>query len=267
MKGNMPNGPKKQWTDVFKRKGFYPALYLCIAAILITVVIAYQQFENKVTKNIEELNDIIDLQDLSKGDPTDDEETEPVVKQAETVQMPVLEMERAEIVTKFFDHDLDATEQTAALKMYNNRYYQSKGIDIRMDDGDVFEVVAALSGTVTEVKEDPLYGFVVTIDHGDDLMTYYASLDAIQVDVGDEVSQGDTLAYAGTSLYGKDLGKHVYFEMRKGEMVINPEKSFNQAVTKLLEEDAEEPEVQGETEEQEEEMEPEQDSPQENQAE
>lgn len=251
MKGNTPQGPKKQWTDIFKKKGFYPALYLSLAAILITGVIVYQQFEKKVAQNIEELNDMSQLRDFVQGaeDDNDAEEVESVVKQPETIQMPIQDQERAEIVTKFFDFDEDATEQTAALKLYNNRYYQSKGIDIADVDGDKFEVVAALSGTVTEVKEDPLYGFVVQMDHGDDITTHYASLDAIQVDVGDEIKQGEMIAYAGTSLYGKDLGTHVYFEMRKAEQAVNPEKYFEQSVAKLTEDAESQPEEDAHSEE------------------
>lgn len=235
MKGNRSQGPKKHWTEMFKKKGFYPALYLSLAALLITGVIIYQQFENKVTKNIEELNDLAQLQDFAKGAEKDQEkeDAEAVVKQSETIQMPVQDQSNVEIVTKFFDFDADATEQTEALKLYNNRYYQSRGVDITHRDGDKFEVVATLSGSVIEVKEDPLYGFVVQLDHEDDISTYYASLDAIQVDVGDEVEQGDMIAYAGTSLYGKDLGTHTYFEIRKGDEVVNPEEYFDEPVTAL----------------------------------
>src|SRR5690625_7292482 len=100
--------------------------------------------------------------------------------------MPVTDDVQTEIVTKFFDYSADQEDQEKGLNLYNNRYYQSKGIDIASDDGESFDVVASLSGTVMEVKEDPLLGNVVIMEHGGDITTYYASLGEIEVTRSEE---------------------------------------------------------------------------------
>src|SRR5699024_9056410 len=101
------------------------------------------------------------------------------------------------------------------------------------EDDDAFDVLASLSGTVAEIKEDPLLGNVVSLEHGDEVMTYYASLGEVDVKAGDKVKQGDVLGTAGKNLFGKDNGVHVHFELRKNDQQVNPEKYFNQPVSKI----------------------------------
>ncbi|MDY0409473.1 M23 family metallopeptidase [Paracerasibacillus soli] len=149
------------------------------------------------------------------------------------IEMPVKDDNEATIVTKFFDYDASEEDRANALVHYNKRYYQSTGIDIASEDGEEFDVIASLSGTVSEVKEDPLLGNVVVLDHDNEVHTYYASLGEVSVKEGDEVKQGDALGTAGKNLFGKDNGVHVHFELRKDGKEVNPELFFNQPVSKL----------------------------------
>src|SRR5690606_23643520 len=95
------------------------------------------------------------------------------------------------------------------------------------------DVLAALSGTVSEVKEDPLLGNVVVLTHDNGVTTYYASLGEVGVKAQDEVKQGDVIGTAGENIFGQNNGVHVHFEIRKDEKVFNPEEFFNQPVSKL----------------------------------
>src|SRR5699024_3054941 len=128
---------------------------------------------------------------------------------------------------------------------YNNRYYQSTGIDIAAADGESFDVVSALSGTVLEVKQDALMGNVVVISHEDDVTTYYASLEEVAVEAQDEVEQGQTVGTAGKNIFGSDNGTHVHFELRKAEAIMNPEEFLNQPVANMSD-PIEEPETEPE---------------------
>ncbi len=58
-------------------------------------------------------------------------------------------------------------------------------------------VIAAGSGTVTAVEEDPLYGKVVEIDHGNGYVSYYRNAGAAKVAVGDNVTRGTVLFVVG----------------------------------------------------------------------
>ncbi|WP_047983762.1 M23 family metallopeptidase [Ornithinibacillus californiensis] len=220
--------PKKGANSIFRKKWFFPAVYLTIAALLLAVVVWYQNLDNQLPS----AGDDQELSDNYTPSPHD-QDAEPVMDSSEVIKMPVADQEQAEIVTKFFDYDASAEDQESALILSNNRYYQSTGVDIVYPNGEAFDVLASLSGTVTEVKEDPLLGNVVILSHENGVSTYYASLGEISVQAGDEVKQGDVIATAGENIFGKNNGTHLHFEIRKDEEVFNPEEFFNQPVSKL----------------------------------
>ncbi|WP_249869306.1 M23 family metallopeptidase [Oceanobacillus saliphilus] len=229
MSEEFKGGPKNKWSRIYRKKWFFPAVYLTIAAILLSVVVWYQNLDNQIP-------DAADDQDLLSEDYApvlNEQDAETVIEQQELIQMPVVNMDQAEIVTKFFDYNAEQEDRENALVLYNNRFYQSTGVDIASASAETFEVIAALSGTVEEVKEDPLLGNVVVLTHDDDVKTYYASLDEVSVTVGSKLKQGDKVGTAGKSLFGKDNGIHVHFEIRKDGKEMNPESYFNQPVSSL----------------------------------
>lgn len=219
-------GPKKRWTRIFRKKWFFPSLYLMLAALLISAVVWYQN--NGEEQVVDESQEQTDYNPIPS-----EEDAQAVMADQEVIKFPVANADEAEVVTKFFDYNADESEKVNALIHYNNRYYQSTGIDIAAADGESFEVIASLSGTVSEVKEDPLLGNVVVIDHENDVKTYYASLGEVTVVADDKVEQGDVLGTAGKNNFGKDNGNHVHFEIRKGETALNPEAMFNQPLASL----------------------------------
>jgi|SRR5690625_1759118 len=230
MKEENNGASKNKWRRIFRKKWFFPALYLTLAAVLLTSVIWYQNLDNQVTEIADDEQEV----ETDEYTPTpNDEEAHPVVDQQEIIQMPVSDQEQAEIVTKFYDYNAEQEDQESALVLYNNRYYQSTGVGIASPEGETFEVISALSGTVTEVKEDPLLGNVVIMDHEDDVMTYYAALEDVQVSAGDSINQGEQIASAGNNLFGQNDGTHVYFELRKEGQEVNPEEYFGQPVSSL----------------------------------
>lgn len=228
MKEENNGTPKNKWSRIFRKKWFFPALYLTLAALLLTVVIWYQNLDNQV-------KDTDDGQDVAEdyADSPYDQDAETVADQKEVVKMPVENADQAEIVTKFFDYNADEEDQESALVHYNNRYYQSTGIDIASPEDEDLNVTAALSGTVKEVKEDPLLGNLVEMSHENDVETYYASLGEVEAEAGDKVKQGDVIGTAGKNIFGKDNGVHVHFELRKDGEAMNPEEFFDQPVSKL----------------------------------
>ncbi|SNZ04549.1 stage II sporulation protein Q [Terribacillus aidingensis] len=227
------NVSKSKWKRLFRKKWFFPALYLGISALLLTAVLWYQSGTNDADQ-AEEDKGIFDSLSFD-----DNEEATPVAEQDEVVKSPVAEDAEATVVTKFYDHNADSESQENALVLYDNKYYQSTGVDYAAADGGSFEVLAALSGTVTEVKEDALHGNVVQLEHKNGVTTYYASLEDVKVEAGQEVKQGDVLAAAGQSLFAKDKATHVHFEVRNGDTAVNPETFLNQPVSKLQEAKAE----------------------------
>ncbi|MRG86175.1 M23 family metallopeptidase [Salinibacillus xinjiangensis] len=223
------------WSRLIRKKWFYPAVYLTFAALILTGVIWYQNTAIDLPDESADQSDQLD----SEGTVTDplgqgpDGESVPVVDQDELLKMPVASADDTEIVTKFYDYNASEEEQEQALILYNNKYYQSKGIDIASANDEPFDVTAALTGSVTEVKEDPLLGMVVELTHDNGVTTHYASLEEVAVESGQEVSQGDVLGTAGKNLYGQANGTHVHFEVRKDENPINPEDFFNKPISDI----------------------------------
>ncbi|MBM7551742.1 M23 family metallopeptidase [Thalassobacillus pellis] len=216
---------KMKFRRLLRKKWMYPAIYLSIAAIVLAGVLWYQQQGNDLAENPNS-----DVNDQVVTDDPFGEDAVPVMESQEKLAMPV--DEDSQIVTKFYDYDASEKDQESALVLYENKYYQSTGVDFTKND-EKFDVKAALTGQVTEVKEDPLYGNVVTIEHAGEVSTVYASLGEVKVEAGTEVAQGDVLGTSGRNVFGQASGVHVHFEVRKGDQALNPEEFFGKPLSEI----------------------------------
>ncbi|KGX90966.1 M23 family metallopeptidase [Pontibacillus marinus] len=228
------NVSKNNWKRILRKKWFFPSVYLVAAALILTGVLWYQ---SSLT-NVEDLADDQDnLQNETDQIDYDNQPATPVMELNENLNMPLHNRDQAVIKTKFFDYSASAEDREKALILYDNHYYQSEGVDIAREDGESFDVLASATGTVTEVKEDPLLGNVVEITHQDGLTTRYMSLGDVLVETGAEVNQDDAIGTAGQSLMGQASGVHVHFEVVKDGNKVNPETYFNQPLSNISVED------------------------------
>lgn len=92
------------------------------------------------------------------------------------------------------------------------------GLDIDANEGQ--PVGAAAAGVVTGAGWDGGYGKTVTIRHSNGLVTRYAHLSKIEVQVGQSVERGDLIGLAGST--GRSTGTHVHFEVLSGGSFQNP---------------------------------------------
>ncbi|MFB1051551.1 peptidoglycan DD-metalloendopeptidase family protein [Paraliobacillus sp. JSM ZJ581] len=237
MKEDNRNVSKLKWKRILEKKWFFPAVYLSVAAIMLAGVLWYQNLNNQIpeaTDQTEEgLSENVDY----------DQNSDPVVNPSEVVKMPVSTDTKTEIVTNFYDYDKTPEEQAQALVLYNNKYYQSKGIDIASTTEKAFPVVAALSGKVIDVREDSMLGYVVEMEHENGVTTHYASLTDIQVESGKQVKQGEELGLSGKNNFSQASGIHVHFEIRKDGEAVDPQQFFNQTVADIRISDKDEAEV------------------------
>ena len=226
---NKRTSPKSKVKSFFKKRWAFPAIYISSAAIILTGVLWYQNSASETDKYKYDNADMPTKQT--------DEPAEPVAKEFENFAWPVIEEDSFITQKEFYDNTASKEKQAESLVFYNNQYQPNTGIDLKREDDSEFEVVAALSGTVTKVAEDSLLGNTIEIDHENGIKTYYQSVKDFQVEVGDEVKKGQPLATAGKSKLNQDASVHVHFEVRKDNVAVNPIDYFGKPLSALQSDD------------------------------
>ena len=93
------------------------------------------------------------------------------------------------------------------------------GLDIAANQGTQIKVVA--DGTVTCASYSGSYGYLVKVDHGNGVETWYAHTSKMYVKEGQEVKAGDVIALVGST--GNSTGPHLHFEVRINVEHVNPQ--------------------------------------------
>ncbi len=106
-----------------------------------------------------------------------------------------------------------------AHRSYNDGPYTSyhTGVDFRAPGGT--PVYASAAGTVVLAEPLALWGNAVVVDHGWGVLTGYAHLSTIEVQVGQQVAQGELIAKVGNT--GLSTGSHLHWEMWVGGISVN----------------------------------------------
>ncbi len=92
------------------------------------------------------------------------------------------------------------------------------GLDVAAPTGT--SIKAAASGTVSFSGYKGSLGKLITIDHGNGVLTYYAHCNALYKSVGEYVNQGDIIAAVGST--GNSTGPHLHIEVRINGVAYNP---------------------------------------------
>jgi murein DD-endopeptidase MepM/ murein hydrolase activator NlpD len=103
---------------------------------------------------------------------------------------------------------------------FTGEWAMHDGIDFIAEHGA--PIVAAAGGVVIFAGFHPQYGYVVDIDHGNDLVTRYAHTSKLFVREGDIVQRGRKIAEVGST--GRSTGAHLHFEVRFRGAPQNPAK-------------------------------------------
>lgn len=162
-------------------------------------------------------------------DPNEDIVTETV----EVISLPFDDTVDFVITRKFYEKNDSKENQEMSLIKYNNTYRTSDGTAYSRNDNSSFQVQSILSGTVSEVKNNPLFGSYVVITHDDDVKSYYYGLSEIKVEVGSSVAIGDVIGVSGTTEIDKEAGNHVFLKIKKNDRYYNPEKLIGKKVSEI----------------------------------
>ena len=93
------------------------------------------------------------------------------------------------------------------------------GLDLAVPRGT--PIHAAASGIVLAADDYFFNGQSVFIDHGNGLISLYCHLDQIDVQVGDEIRQGESLGLSGMT--GRASGPHLHWGVILNGAMVNPE--------------------------------------------
>lgn len=89
-----------------------------------------------------------------------------------------------------------------------------KGLDFGQSTGTPIKAVADGQVVISQYDGAPVsgYGMCVIIKHSDGLYTLYAHQSKLNVSVGENVRQGQTIGHVGST--GQSTGPHLHFEVR-----------------------------------------------------
>lgn len=131
------------------------------------------------------------------------------------------------VVRYFYSLKDDTATQEMSLIQVGSTYQMSKGITYKQENDSEFNVLATLSGVVTDINESPLYGNVIVIDHGENVKSEYISVSNIKVSVGDEVTQGEVICTSGSAEYDVASGNHLHFRVSVNGIYVDPQDLLN----------------------------------------
>ena len=214
-----------------------------IIALQNELEITYKYYEiasnNEVIENVKDeetaeklVNEIKELSN-NEVELTINEKT---TKALEKIQIDDLEVAKENTVEKL---NIDTTESIADINgikvatlpvtgTISSRYGVSSkirvsthtGLDIAATTGTPIKVVA--DGTITLAAYSGSYGYLVKVDHGNGVETWYGHTSKMLVKEGQAVKAGDTIALVGST--GNSTGPHLHFEVRINGEHVNPQK-------------------------------------------
>ena len=220
---NTPDSEEEDWDltgyrRFYSRRWLLPALYLTAAALIIAFM--YGQ-ASRLLHN-------------AKSPQAETPVTQTTATASQPWIWPVAADTTGVKLTKgYYDaSQKGATVQTLAANLvhYDNSYQGSTGIDLGIPGSHrSFGVVAAASGVVSQVTNDPVMGETVVINTTSGYQTLYQSLGSTSVKVGEHVLQGQLLGSSGYNMREASMGDHLFFEVEKNHTLINPESLLPQA--------------------------------------
>ncbi len=223
--------------SIFGGAGFYVVLALCVLAV--GVAGSFVLFGGRDKPADEQVPRRTDLITPSTPEPAapelpalvetispapveeeKEEETPPPIPVDDTpvvVEAPRLIVSplNGEVVTAFSVDQLVYSETLGDWRTHD-------GLDISAVQGTT--VLAASSGTVSSVTDDPLMGTTVVIRHDGGYQTTYSNLQARpNVEAGDSVSAGQIIGAVGRTAAAESAqGPHLHFSVTKDGVPVDP---------------------------------------------
>lgn len=245
----MKNFKDKKKNGLFKKKSYYSALAVCLVMLGLGCFASYRKTSQKLTEDLSSVTeqykkpsvtvspyekDVVDAAKNKHGikkETTATTVTQPaettvsekkVTEKKDEKQPETRSVSRkysipinGEIIQEFSGDNLVKNNTTGVWQTHN-------GVDIAGSSGD--EVRAMAAGTVIDIHDDPLWGTVVTIDHGDGINARYCGLNkGLNVENGGTVSAQDVIGAIGdTADIESSMESHLHLEVLRNGEYVNP---------------------------------------------
>ncbi len=161
-----------------------------------------------------------------------DEATLPVAKESsENIIRPYV-VSDVKVYKYFYDFESeDEKKQMESLIVYGDTYMQNTGVDYSGNED--FDVVSVLDGQVVSIKDNEVYGKVITVKHNDNLLSVYSNVKDVLVSVGYNVSQGEIIATSDKSKLDNSVNSMLHFEVYYKDEAIDPEQLYTLSVSEF----------------------------------
>ena len=145
-----------------------------------------------------------------------------IIKETVTKEPVAKKVERGTLTPPTYIKPVNSTQITSPygyrIHPVSGTYTLHSGVDWYVPTGTA--VKASSSGVVVSAGWSGAYGYCVDIKHPNGTMTRYAHLSSIAVAYGQNVTQGQVIAYSGAT--GVVTGPHLHFELFINGCTVNP---------------------------------------------
>lgn len=155
----------------------------------------------------------------------------PVINEVKKVIEKPFNDEKTSINVNFYSKTSTKEEQEKALILYDNTYMPSTGVIYSNENS--FDILAVAEGKVEDIKEDEIFGTIITIKHTNNLTTKYSSIKDAKVSVGDTVNTGEIIGTSGVNKVTSVSENMLYFEMIHNGKYVNPEEYYNKEIEEM----------------------------------
>lgn len=235
MSGRYSNNNKKKKDDNKNIKALFSVVCLCIIALGMIVYFSTNTNpnENNAVNENQTLEVTTDVQravtiaedttaaetttEAEKDDDPEDSDSNEIVSmpqgEGNTPYKSFYEYPLSETVIKGYSEELVKDETMGD-------YRAHAGVDFKGSEGD--EVRSINSGMVINIYDDNLYGGIVEVDHGGNLIARYCGLESITVKMGQALEIGDKIGTLGAIPAESAEESHLHFETRLDGKIVNP---------------------------------------------
>ena len=235
-------------------KGFYAALALCLVGAGATAWIA----ADRTLSGLEEQNRLLSQEQpqtiveeefvwetpQTPVQETVDEQPKPSSSSSPSASLPSLPEESSAPAKPSAQPAASPVQSGSAFVLpvpgaVFNRFSENKLVrsetlkDWRTHNGADFaagkneDVVAIQTGVVSAIRNDPLWGWTVELDHGDGLVSITCGLgEKLSVTMGERVSAGQVIGRAGSIPCESALQPHIHLEVHQNGRAVDPLKAM-----------------------------------------